>query len=451
MGQVCGSLDQVSTAVEQEDPRASERGAFGGRVSRIGGWLAVRGETDNYLQGLAKDAKDASRSSVAWNAKVQEFYEYACANALVRMKLEQGIAEGNSLPQAAKPLYFENMFELFQIINYVVTTVSPAFDNPNTDGLVGCPLNAFLDCLMFTPAGQDFFNTNKVNEHVKEILTVWCQFLDSPASTMYLNDRSPDGWYSKEAKPFINMDDFIVELPNDPAKYPSWNAFFTRKFKPGVRPVAAPEAWNNKIITSGCESKALHVSLKPVKLQDTFWLKAQPYSLQDIFALDAKLAGVDTKALAEKFVGGCVYQAFLSACSYHCWHSPVNGKIKHLYIVPGGIGTYYSELLVAGFDPEGPDLSQGYLSAVAVRTIFIIEADDPSIGDMAVVQIGMAEVSSCVALVKQGDKVKKGDLIGEFKFGGSTFLNIFRKGVIKEFCVKPGDRVLLNTQLAIAN
>eukprot|EP00442_Polarella_glacialis_P034864 CAMPEP_0115142424 /NCGR_PEP_ID=MMETSP0227-20121206/60148_1 /TAXON_ID=89957 /ORGANISM="Polarella glacialis, Strain CCMP 1383" /LENGTH=63 /DNA_ID=CAMNT_0002551021 /DNA_START=83 /DNA_END=274 /DNA_ORIENTATION=+ len=63
----------------------------------------------------------------------------------------------------------------------------------------------------------------------------------------------------------------------------------------------------------------------------------------------------------------------------------------------------------------------------------------------------MAEVSSCVALVKQGDKVKKGDLIGEFKFGGSTFLNIFRRGVIKEICVQEGERVLLNTQLAVAN
>lgn len=31
--------------------------------------------------------------------------------------------------------------------------------------------------------------------------------------------------------------------------------------------------------------------------------------------------------LAEQFVGGTVYQAFLSALSYHRWHSPVSGKI----------------------------------------------------------------------------------------------------------------------------
>jgi phosphatidylserine decarboxylase len=32
--------------------------------------------------------------------------------------------------------------------------------------------------------------------------------------------------------------------------------------------------------------------------------------------------------LAELFQGGTVYQAFLSALSYHRWHSPVNGVIK---------------------------------------------------------------------------------------------------------------------------
>ncbi len=31
--------------------------------------------------------------------------------------------------------------------------------------------------------------------------------------------------------------------------------------------------------------------------------------------------------IAEHFTGGTVYQAFLSALSYHRWHAPVDGII----------------------------------------------------------------------------------------------------------------------------
>lgn len=43
--------------------------------------------------------------------------------------------------------------------------------------------------------------------------------------------------------------------------------------------------------------------------------------------------------------------------------------------------------------------------------------------------MGMAEVSSCDITVKAGDRVKKGDQLGMFHFGGSTHCLVFRKGV----------------------
>jgi Phosphatidylserine decarboxylase len=47
-----------------------------------------------------------------------------------------------------------------------------------------------------------------------------------------------------------------------------------------------------------------------VQLQDQFWIKCQPYSLQDMLGNDES---------ARQFVGGTVYQAFLSATNYHRW------------------------------------------------------------------------------------------------------------------------------------
>ena len=79
---------------------------------------------------------------------------------------------------------------------------------------------------------------------------------------------------------------------------------------------------------------------------------------------------------------------------------------------------------------------------------------------MCVVPIGMAEVSSCVVTVQEGQSVKKGDQIGYFQFGGSTHCLVFRKGVITQFAasaVPQGENgansgnVEVNSLLAIAN
>jgi len=118
---------------------------------------------------------------------------------------------------------------------------------------------------------------------------------------------------------------------------------------------------------------------------------------------------------ADQFVGGTVYQAFLSALSYHRWHTPVSGTIKKAYVVDG---TYFSEPLFEDFeqnqqaDPHGETTSQEYVSAVATRAIVFIEADNPKLGLVAFIGIGMTEVSTCEITVKEGDKVKKGEELG---------------------------------------
>ena len=78
-----------------------------------------------------------------------------------------------------------------------------------------------------------------------------------------------------------------------------------------------------------------------VQLLDSFWAKDQTYSLEHILG---------DPGMAAKFVGGTVYQAFLSADSYHNWHAPVSGKyLKQPTMLAG---TYYSEPLLWGFSPD---------------------------------------------------------------------------------------------------
>jgi phosphatidylserine decarboxylase len=144
--------------------------------------------------------------------------------------------------------------------------------------------------------------------------------------------------------------------------------------------------------------------------------------------------------LTPDFDGGTVYQAFLSALSYHRWHSPVNGTIKKAYVVNG---SYYLE-----------NQCQAFLTAVATRALIFIEADNPDIGLMCVMPVGMAEVSSCEISVQPGQRVKKGDQLGMFHFGGSTHCLIFRPEVNISFTdyQQPGleaANVRVNSQIAV--
>lgn len=179
-------------------------------------------------------------------------------------------------------------------------------------------------------------------------------------------------------------------------RWSKWNDFFTRRFKDGQRPVAWPD--DDKVIVSACESTPYGITTD-VKRQDRFWIKSQPYSLRDMRANDDSV---------DQFVGGTVYQAFLSATNYRRWHSPVAGTIVRALVQDG---TYYSEADSEGADAVEPTNSQSYLAHVAARAIILIDADDPVIGLMAFVPVGMSDVSSCIihSTVKPGQHVAKGE------------------------------------------
>ena len=123
-------------------------------------------------------------------------------------------------------------------------------------------------------------------------------------------------------------------------------------------------------------------------------------------------------------------------------------------------GTYCAEAASEGFDPVGPNDSQGYIAHVATRALIFIEADEPAIALMCLMAVGMVEVSSCVVTAEEGQRVRKGDHIGYLQFGGSTHCLIFRPGAIAGFALQaiPQGRngassvaVKVNSLLAIAS
>ena len=334
----------------------------------------------------------------------------------------------SSLAQRKKYEKVEGYIHMLELFNYILTT-APAF---NGSGMVGVPFNAILDWPMGTKSGNAAFLNPKVNEMFKKMLDQWAHFLGSEDSRSVLNDKD-GGWFCPEALEAMRHasrgdekwkfeDEYICDPHAKYYGFKSWDNFFVRQFRKGIRPVTHDDDADD-IIVNACESAPYAVS-HHVKGLDKFWIKEQPYSLKHM---------LDHDPWASKFVGGTVYQAFLSATSYHRWHAPLSGQVVKTTLVPG---TYFSESQIYDFphvDPDAPEASQGYIAAVATRALIFIEADNPKIGLMCFVAVGMADVSTCDIGVYEGQHIKKGQEIGMFHFGGSTYCLVFRPEVKLEF------------------
>jgi len=377
---------------------------------RAGGWLPVQGETLHSFLNAQKIDYDEPLCP-----EVQKLYDLIKENIDMRLLATEMI---NNVP--SKYQHNPSGGPRVQSIKHMVYLINSIIKTPpifHKQKLVALPMDAILDWSMGTHAGAVFFLNEQVNRVFKEILDKWRHFLSSPESLVAF---SPDQWMSEDVMKMIGIEQFVHE-PDSPAwGFKSWNDFFIRKFKKGQRPIAEPE--NHRIITSACESTPFSIQ-HHVKGKDTFWIKWQPYSLEEV------LVG----RYVDKFVGGTIFQGFLSPFNYHRWHAPISGTIMHTEVIPG---SYFAESPAEHFDPNGPNLSQGYLAHVATRGLIFIEAKNEDIGWVVVVTIGVAEVSSSVITVKKGEEVEKGDQLGYFQYGGSSHCVIFQENVIDSFAVE---------------
>lgn len=198
-----------------------------------------------------------------------------------------------------------------------------------------------------------------------------------------------------------------------------------RRLAPNARPVDD----RPNVIVNSSDSYCLEQPRQPVrdvKAINSFWLKDDNYSLYDMFGV-TRMGNEVKKIVDESFVGGTVYQAFLSPWCYHRWHAPYSGRIEQSYKLEG---TYLLENPTSDLLQSGEDNyvnTQPLLTSLSVRQVYVINTGNPLIGRIGVIEIGMGEVSSCISTVNPGDQLNKGDELGRFEFGGSSHALIFDK------------------------
>jgi phosphatidylserine decarboxylase len=93
-----------------------------------------------------------------------------------------------------------------------------------------------------------------------------------------------------------------------------------------------------KVIVSANDGTVYKIARK-VKALDKFWLKGQPYSLINM---------LNNSEHTSRFIGGDVFQSFLSGADDHRWRSPIDGVVRQAEVVDG---LMFSNAESAGFDP----------------------------------------------------------------------------------------------------
>lgn len=229
----------------------------------------------------------------------------------------------------------------------------------------------------------------------------------------------------------IDMDIAAKEKAGD---YETFNSFFTRALKDGVRPVDS-DPQSLVFPVDGTVSQSGNVALGRI-----IQAKGFDYSLNTLLGGD--------RSISDPFQDGTFITIYLSPKDYHRVHIPFDGKLKRTVFVPGKL--YSVNPLTAS--------NINSLFAINERLVCIFET---AFGDMAVVLVGATIVGSMETVwdgAAKGKQIEirdfsdkdivfaKGDEIGRFKLG-STVICVFPKNTVK---LSDGISPFLATQMGVA-
>ncbi len=253
-----------------------------------------------------------------------------------------------------------------------------------------------------------------------EFAQAWGEFLDTPDS---FNDGVLQSFIKRAPKYRVKDSMFGDPLrPNNPSGWQTFNQFFARELNPGLRPIAEP--LNNAVVT--CPADCTYKNDFPItadSLIDEINVKGTHR-----YASVRELLG-DSK-YANAFGGGHFAHYFLGPYSYHRFHTPVAGRVEECFKIHGKV--FLDVVLKQDGQFDAPDSAQGGYEFGQARGVVTIDTSGSPYGDVgvvAVIPIGMAQVSSVNMFHATGTRCQKGDEFGYFMFGGSDIIVLFQEGV----------------------
>jgi len=283
-----------------------------------------------------------------------------------------------------------------------------------------CYLFFIVDQPLSELEGRGYFNNSvqyaePYSSWLRTFVRSWGAFLDTPESwnKEYLEMAQADpsfglnrGWYE------------------DPSHWKTFNQFFARQLKsPDQRPIAAPSDQSSVVSPVDAIPEGVWAIDNTSRAVDKSGIAVKTGTVQSV----EQLIGPQSRHKGA-FAGGTLTHLFLDANDYHHYHFPLGGVVKEVAVIPGremegGKVTWDPTNRRYKFDPS----SIGWQS-VETRGCVILETEE--YGLVALLPIGMTPVSSVTfdSAVKEGMRVRKGDMLGHFLFGGSDFVMVFQSG-----------------------
>jgi len=315
---------------------------------------------------------------------------------------------------------------------------------------------------------------------LRDFAVDWGAFLDTETSAEFLTTfkYAPEYAWQDYQKP--------------PEDYATFNEYFARQFKDinVQRPVAHEE--DDRVIVFPAESTfvgqwAVSTPVgEPIPAPASIVVKHIEWSIHELLQ-DTKYAG--------DFEGGLFCHSFLNTYDYHRQHTPVAGKVLEAKFIPGQV---YLEINLAeqGEKDANGDLAntvipQRYLDAqdptgyqfVQCRGLLVLES---SIGKVAILPMGMAQVSSVVFVTPKaegqtpivltaeekenldyqqqvdlinkkvqsalvGKKLSKGEMFSYFQFGGSDCVMVFERKANVNATAIVGTHYPIRSQFGVSN
>lgn len=235
-------------------------------------------------------------------------------------------------------------------------------------------------------------------------------------------------WYSyngSKEHPF-DINDYIIPIGG----FTSFNDFFLRKVKPGLRPVESGDIVSPSdggifyLIDPRQHSNQTKHSMLYGKHRDKFTIdNAFPYW--------------------ERFVGGPVLDTLLWFTDFHHFFAPVAGTVICMADYAGSYNYDFNNFnakISTSFSLAGESDRVGWYLQFAQHRRFVWIIQTPNIGLVAMSAIGFWNVGSIIIrdsgdgtwmpgarAVMPGDNVQKGDYLGHFGYGGSSIVLAFEK------------------------
>ncbi|WP_152207715.1 archaetidylserine decarboxylase [Marinobacter changyiensis] len=215
----------------------------------------------------------------------------------------------------------------------------------------------------------------------------------------------------------VNMNEAVE---SDPTRYPSFNAFFTRALKPGLRPVAPGDS----VIVSPVDGVVSQ--LGQINNDRVFQAKGQHFSLVELLGGDSERA--------KDFIDGQFATIYLAPKDYHRIHMPLAGKLREMVYVPGKLFSVNpvtaenvpnlfarNERVAAIFDTEFGPMALVLVGAMIVGSVETTWAGVVAPGGIKTVRYDGSEAPITF---------EKGEEMGRFRLG-STVIMILPEGIAK--------------------